>query len=75
MFLVLGSPRAPREVEVLLDGEPIADDDAGEDVTAGEVTRRRASASTAWSTCREAGDHTLSLRFEPGLSGYAFTFG
>lgn len=22
-----------------------------------------------------AGDHTLTLRFEPGISGYAFTFG
>ena len=35
----------------------------------------RASASTGSSTCREAGDHTLELRFDAGIEGYAFTFG
>ena len=34
-----------------------------------------ASASTSSSRCRAPGEHRLSLRFEPGLAGYAFTFG
>ena len=38
VFLVLGSPGGPRELQVLLDGQPIADDDAGADVRGGAAT-------------------------------------
>ena len=76
MFLVLGSPDGePREVEVLLDGEPIADADAGDDVSGRQPRRSPTSASTGSSTCPEAGRHTLELRFDDGIEGYAFTFG
>ncbi|HEY8001976.1 MAG TPA: cytochrome c biogenesis protein DipZ [Solirubrobacterales bacterium] len=74
VFLVLGSEDRPRQVQVLLDGKPISDADAGDDV----------SASTATITGQRlyrlvdlpaAGRHTLELRFEDGIEGYAFTFG
>jgi cytochrome c biogenesis protein CcdA/thiol-disulfide isomerase/thioredoxin len=74
VFLVLGSPGGPRALEVLLDGEPIADADAGEDVSDSRAT---VSAQRLYRLVDlpEAGEHTLELRFEPGIEGYAFTFG
>jgi thiol-disulfide isomerase/thioredoxin len=74
VFLVLGSPGRPRRVEVLLDGKPIPGRLAGEDVRNGAAT------ITAERLYRlvdlpSAGTHRLELRFEPGISGYAFTFG
>ncbi len=75
VFLVLGSPGGePRDVEVLLDGKPIADPDAGDDVTEGRatVTNQRLYRLV---DLPEAGRHTLELRFDDGVSGYAFTFG
>jgi len=74
VFLVLGSRRAPGELGVELDGEPIADADAGDDVddAVARVGRQRLYRLV---DLPEAGDHTLTLRFEPGISGYAFTFG
>jgi cytochrome c biogenesis protein CcdA/thiol-disulfide isomerase/thioredoxin len=74
VFLVLGSADAPRRVRVLLDGGPIPDRLAGEDVHGGVAT------ITAQRLYRlvdlpRAGRHRLGLRFEPGISGYAFTFG
>ena len=75
VFLVLGSRGAePASVEVLLDGEPISERDAGSDVRGGtvEVSRERLY---RLAELPEAGEHTLSLRFEQGVSGYAFTFG
>ena len=47
----------------------------GEDVCGAARRRSPTSASTGSSTCPTAGRHTLELRFEPGISGYAFTFG
>jgi cytochrome c biogenesis protein CcdA/thiol-disulfide isomerase/thioredoxin len=74
VFLVLGSPEEPHTVEVLLDGEPIADSAAGDDVHAGraEVSEQRLYRLVE---LPDAGEHLLELRFEPGISGYAFTFG
>ena len=74
VFLVLGSPDQDREVEVLLDGKPIADADAGADVKDGAVT---VGPQDIYSLVDlpKAGEHRLSLRFAPGVSGYAFTFG
>ena len=74
VFLVLGSPAGPRRVQVLLDGRPIPDELAGPDV-------RKATATVAGQRLYrlvdlpEAGRHTLELRFEDAIEGYAFTFG
>jgi cytochrome c biogenesis protein CcdA/thiol-disulfide isomerase/thioredoxin len=74
VFLVLGSPGGARRVEVLLDGDPIDGVGAGEDVHAGAAT---VSGQRLYRLVDlpEAGRHTLELRFEPGIEGYAFTFG
>jgi cytochrome c biogenesis protein CcdA/thiol-disulfide isomerase/thioredoxin len=74
VFLVLGSPGEARRVRVLLDGEPVAGRIAGEDVRGGAAT------ITGERLYRlidlpEAGRHRLQLRFDPGIEGYAFTFG
>ena len=74
VFLVMGSPEGPAEVEVLLDGRPISDAAAGEDV-------RRSRATISGQRLYRlvdlpgAGPHELTLRFEPGIEAYAFTFG
>ena len=59
---------------MLLDGEPVSDADAGEDVKGGvaEISAQRLYRLVE---LNEAGEHTLTLRFAPGISGYAFTFG
>jgi hypothetical protein len=74
VFLVLGAPAAALEVEVLLDGAPISDRLAGEDVRGGvvNVTTQRLYRLV---DLPSAGRHRLELRFEPGVSAYAFTFG
>jgi len=64
VYLVLGSRgRVPRYVDVLLDGKPSR-----------RVTVRRHTLYTLVSLPRTE-EHTLTLRFAPGVAGYAFTFG
>ena len=74
VFLVMGSPGGPRPVRVLLDGRPIPDSLAGEDVHDAEAV---VSAQRLYRLVDlpRAGRHLLSLRFAPGVAGYAFTFG
>jgi cytochrome c biogenesis protein CcdA/thiol-disulfide isomerase/thioredoxin len=75
VYLVLSSEGAQaRRVQVLLDGHPISAKDAGADVHGGyvSVTRQRLYALVA---LRGDERHRLGLRFAPGISGYAFTFG
>ncbi len=74
VFLVLGAEDGPAEVEVLLDGEPLPASVAGEDVTGGHatVTNQRLYRLV---DLPEAARGTLELRFDPGVTGYAFTFG
>jgi cytochrome c biogenesis protein CcdA/thiol-disulfide isomerase/thioredoxin len=74
VFLVLGSPGNARSLQVLLDGKPISADDAGDDVNNGAV---RVSNQRLYRLVDlpKAGQHTLELRFAPGIEGYAFTFG
>jgi hypothetical protein len=74
VFLVLGSPRGPRGMRVLLDGRPIPDRLAGEDVRDGKVA---VSEQRLYRLVElpDAGRHVLTLEPEPGISGYAFTFG
>ncbi len=75
VYLVLSSAGArPRQVQVLLDGKPIAAADAGSDVHGGSVTVRGQRLYTLVSLPRSE-RRRLSLRFAPGVSGFAFTFG
>ncbi|HST33000.1 MAG TPA: cytochrome c biogenesis protein CcdA [Solirubrobacteraceae bacterium] len=75
VYLVLSSAGArARQVQVLLDGKPISADDAGSDVHGGSVTVRGQRLYTLVSLSRDE-RHRLSLRFAPGVSGFAFTFG
>ena len=74
VFLVMGSSGGPRQVRVLLDGHPIPDAVAGEDVHGGQagVSAQRLYRLVDLPL---AGRHVLSLQFAPGVAGYAFTFG
>jgi cytochrome c biogenesis protein CcdA/thiol-disulfide isomerase/thioredoxin len=75
VYLVLSSAGgSPRPVQVLLDGKPISARAAGADVHDGVVTVRGQRLYTLVSLPRDE-RHQLSLRFAPGVSGYAFTFG
>jgi thiol-disulfide isomerase/thioredoxin len=75
VYLVLSSAGGrPRPVQVLLDGHLIRASQAGADVSAGAV---RVSGQRLYSLAAlpSAQTHRLTLRFSPGVSGYAFTFG
>jgi cytochrome c biogenesis protein CcdA/thiol-disulfide isomerase/thioredoxin len=75
VYLVLSSPGdQPRKVQVLLDGHPISAADAGADVHGGTVTVRRQRLYSLVKL-RDIEEHVLTLRLDPGVSGYAFTFG
>jgi cytochrome c biogenesis protein CcdA/thiol-disulfide isomerase/thioredoxin len=74
VYLVLGSPDRDRRARVLLDGDPISADDAGADVEDGELTVGSQRLYDLVDLPR-AGTHTLTLEFDPGIEGYAFTFG
>jgi cytochrome c biogenesis protein CcdA/thiol-disulfide isomerase/thioredoxin len=75
VYLVLSSPgERPLPVQVLLDGHPISAMDSGADVHDGVVTVRRQRLYSLVSLPRDE-QHRLSLRFAPGVTGYAFTFG
>jgi cytochrome c biogenesis protein CcdA/thiol-disulfide isomerase/thioredoxin len=75
VYLVLSSEaEQPRNVQVELDGKPISVANAGADVHGGTVavTSQRLYALVSLSGDQQ---HRLTLRFAPGISGYAFTFG
>jgi cytochrome c biogenesis protein CcdA/thiol-disulfide isomerase/thioredoxin len=75
VYLVLSSPgERPLPVAVLLDGRPIPSADAGADVHHGVVEVRRQRLYTLVSLPDDQRHH-LTLRFAPGVTGYAFTFG
>jgi cytochrome c biogenesis protein CcdA/thiol-disulfide isomerase/thioredoxin len=75
VYLVMSSRDGrPRTVDVALDGRPVAAAQAGADVHAGRVTVRGQRLYRLVALPR-SGVHRLTLRFEPGVSGYAFTFG
>jgi hypothetical protein len=75
VYLVLSSEgERPRQVQVLLDGHPIPNSLAGADVHNGMLTVRGERLYSLVSLPGDA-EHRLSLRFAPGVSGYAFTFG
>jgi hypothetical protein len=74
VFLVLGSMRGPRPLRVLLDGKPIPDRIAGQDVRSG-VARIDEQRLYRLVDLPRVERRTLTLSFSPGISGYAFTFG
>ena len=74
VFLVLGSPDRARQIQVLLDGRPIPAKLAGDDVHRGRVTVR-AQRLYRLVDLPAVSQHRLTLIFDPGISGYAFTFG
>jgi cytochrome c biogenesis protein CcdA/thiol-disulfide isomerase/thioredoxin len=74
VYLVLGSSGGSRRVRVFLDGRPIPGAVAGADVHDGAVT---VSAHRLYELVDlpRVGRHMLRLLPEPGVRGYAFTFG
>jgi cytochrome c biogenesis protein CcdA/thiol-disulfide isomerase/thioredoxin len=74
VFLVLGSPDRQRQIQVLLDGKPIPAKLAGADVHRSRVTVHAQRLYHLVDLAAVA-QHRLSLIFDPGISGYAFTFG
>ncbi|MBN1529933.1 MAG: cytochrome c biogenesis protein DipZ [Thermoleophilaceae bacterium] len=75
VYLVLGSRGGtPRGVRVELDGRPLPDRLAGEDVRDARAVVRRQRLYRLVDLGR-AGRHELTLELAPGISGYAFTFG
>jgi cytochrome c biogenesis protein CcdA/thiol-disulfide isomerase/thioredoxin len=75
VFLVLGSRGGrPRDVRVLLDGDPLPDALAGRDVRAGRLTVR-GERLYRLVDLGAPGERRLTLELPPGVSGYAFTFG
>ena len=75
VFLVLSSAgNARRRIRVLLDGRPIGAREAGPDVKAGVLTVHR-QRLYGLVDLPHVEQRLLELRLDPGVSGYAFTFG
>jgi thiol-disulfide isomerase/thioredoxin len=75
VYLVLSSEGGrPRHLRVELDGRPIAPRAAGDDVRDGVLTVRGQRLYDLVKLA-SAGEHVLTLRFDAGVSGFAFTFG
>ncbi|HEV7943541.1 MAG TPA: cytochrome c biogenesis protein DipZ [Solirubrobacteraceae bacterium] len=74
VFFVLGSPEEARHVKVLLDGRPIPASLSGSDVHDSSVT---VSFQRLYRLVElpNVQHHVLTLELEPGVTGYAFTFG
>lgn len=66
---------APSTVSVLLDGKKIPASVSGADVKDGVVTIDRDRLYSLFSSQSGIENHTLELRFTPGISVFAFTFG
>ena len=64
----------PRAGQVLLDGKPIPDADAGEDVSGGRLTVGQQRLYRLV-TLPKVEDRTVTIELAPGISAYAFTFG
>jgi cytochrome c biogenesis protein CcdA/thiol-disulfide isomerase/thioredoxin len=75
VYIVLGPPHGrPGTVRVLLNGGPIPANLAGDDVHNGLVKVDRQRLYNVVALPRPTRAH-LSLRFDPGISAYSYTFG
>jgi len=74
VFLVLGSPDRERSVRVLLDGRPLPDRLAGPDVRGG-VARVGAQRLYGLVDLGRVERRRITVELDPGVAGYAFTFG
>lgn len=75
VYLVLSSSEdRPRHIRLLLDGRPITPHQSGADVHNGVLTVRSQRLYSLVSL-PSAQTHILTLELNPGISGYAFTFG
>jgi cytochrome c biogenesis protein CcdA/thiol-disulfide isomerase/thioredoxin len=74
VFLVLSSPARPRRARVLVDGRPAPDALAGPDVRDGVAVIRRQRLYRLLDFGRVE-RHRIAIELDPGLAGYAFTFG
>ena len=74
VFLVLGSPGRTRRVRVLMDGGPCPTGSPGRTCTVA-WSRSARSGSTGSSTSARSSGRWSRSSFEPGVAGYAFTFG
>ncbi|MGH2905697.1 MAG: cytochrome c biogenesis protein DipZ [Solirubrobacterales bacterium] len=75
VFLVMGSKGgAPRKLQVLLDGKPIPNKLAGDDVKGGVATISNQRLYRLVDL-PSVSTHVLTLKPQSGISGYAFTFG
>ncbi len=74
VFLVLGSPGAPRNVRVLLNGRPVTARAAGPDVQGGQA-RVGFQRLYRLIDLPKVQDGTLTVLPQAGVRGYAFTFG
>jgi cytochrome c biogenesis protein CcdA/thiol-disulfide isomerase/thioredoxin len=74
VYLVMGSPGNPEPVDVLLDGQPIPQSDAGDDVHSGSVS---VAGDRLYHIVElpNVQEHTLTIEVAPGVSVYDFTFG
>jgi cytochrome c biogenesis protein CcdA/thiol-disulfide isomerase/thioredoxin len=75
VYLVLGkTPASSGRVRVLLDGKPVTAAQAGTDTKDGVVT---VGVHRLYNLVALPSDqqHRLTLKFSPGVTGYAFTFG
>jgi cytochrome c biogenesis protein CcdA/thiol-disulfide isomerase/thioredoxin len=74
VFFVLGSPQEARHVKVLLDGRPIPASLSGADVhdSTATISFQRLYRLVELPNVQR---HVLTLELEPGITGYAFTFG
>jgi cytochrome c biogenesis protein CcdA/thiol-disulfide isomerase/thioredoxin len=75
VYVVLGPPAGRSAlVQVLLNGKPITPDGAGDDVHDGLVTVDRQRLYNVVNLAH-SGNGYLTLRIQPGISAYSFTFG
>jgi cytochrome c biogenesis protein CcdA/thiol-disulfide isomerase/thioredoxin len=74
VYLVMGSTDRPRRLGVMLDGKPVSKADAGADVHNGTATIHDQRLYRLVDLPAK-GVHRLTLSFDSGIKGYAFTFG
>ena len=74
VYLVMSAENDSGEARIELDGAPLRDSFAGEDVS-GAVVRIGEQRLYRLVDLPQAGRHTLRLELDPGVAGYAFTFG